>query len=83
MSEQIAVRLPEELASSLDELVTVGRFSSRAEAVRTAIEELIDGERRRRIGQEIVAGYRRIPQTDEELAVAAASAVRSIEEEPW
>lgn len=83
MSRQIAVRLPGELASSLDELVTGGRFSSRAEAVRIAIEDLIDGERRRRIGQEIAAGYRRVPQTDEELAVAIASAVQSIEEEPW
>lgn len=83
MSQQIAVRLPGELAASLDELVTGGRFSSRAEAVRSAIEDLIDSERRRRIGQEIAAGYRRVPQTDEELAVAAASAVQSIEEEPW
>jgi Arc/MetJ-type ribon-helix-helix transcriptional regulator len=83
MSEQIAVRLPHALASSLDDLVTGGRFSSRAEAVRAAIEQLIDGERRRRLGAEIAAGYRQMPQTDEEVAAATTAAIRSIEEEPW
>jgi Arc/MetJ-type ribon-helix-helix transcriptional regulator len=83
MSEQIAVRLPDELLASLDELVTGGRFESRAGAVRAAIEELLDRERRHRVGEEIAAGYLRIPQTDEEVAVATAAAIRSIEEEPW
>jgi len=83
MSEQIAVRLPEPLAESLDALVTGGRFTSRAEAVRAAIEALVDAEARRRVGVEIAAGYERVPQTDEEVAAATAGARRSIEEEPW
>ena len=83
MSEQIAVRLADGQVAFLDELVAAGRFASRAEAVRSAIDALADAERRRSIGAEIVAGYTRTPQTDEELAGAEAAALASIAEEPW
>lgn len=83
MSEQIAVRLSDPRSSELDELVRSGQFPSRAEAVRRAIGELVDRERRARLGASIAAGYQRILQTDEEVAVAEAAAVRSIHEEPW
>lgn len=61
MSPQIAVRVDQELAAGLDELVAEGRFATKADAIRTAIEALVDVERRRRIGEAIVEGYRRIP----------------------
>jgi Arc/MetJ-type ribon-helix-helix transcriptional regulator len=84
MSEQIAVRLPNELAASLGRLVSPeGPFMTKADAVRTAIEELVDREERRRIGEAIVEGYRRIPETDEELEEAYRQGIQSIEEEPW
>jgi Arc/MetJ-type ribon-helix-helix transcriptional regulator len=83
MSEQIAVRIPDELAKDLDELVARGKFDTRAEAIRSAIRELVETERRREIGDRIAEGYRRLPQTDEEVAVAEAAAIRSIREEPW
>jgi Arc/MetJ-type ribon-helix-helix transcriptional regulator len=83
MSEQIAIRIPTELASALDRLVGSGRFRTKAEAVRAALEELVDEERRRDIGERITKGYRRIPQDDEEVAAATESALRSIHEEPW
>lgn len=84
MSEQIAVRLSSQLATLLDELVATGRFPTRAEAVRSAIESLVDQERRRRVGAEIVEGYLRIPQSDEELGTAVDEATRRmIAEEPW
>jgi hypothetical protein len=44
---------------------------------------LVDRHRRRQIGARIVEGYRRQPQTDEEVAWADAAAVRMIAEEPW
>jgi Arc/MetJ-type ribon-helix-helix transcriptional regulator len=66
MSEQIAIRIPEELAESLEDLVASGRFETKAEAVRTALEALLDAERRRRLGDLIADGYRRMPQRDEE-----------------
>jgi len=83
MSEQIAVRLSPQLTTSLDELVAAGRFPTRAEAVRSAITSMVDQERRRRVGAEIADGYLRIPQSDEDLAAAAAAATRSIHDEPW
>ena len=83
MSFQIAVRLPEQLAAHLDALVADGRFGTRAEAIRQAVEQLVDGERRRRQGELIAEGYRRVPQSDEEVAAATAAATRSVEEEPW
>lgn len=83
MPEQFAIRMSDELARSLDELVSTGRFATRAEAVRTAIEQLLDTERRHEIGRRIVQGYTDVPQTDAEVAAATEAAVRSIEEEPW
>ncbi len=83
MSEQIAVRIPDALVQDLDEVVARGDFASRAEAVRTAIEALVDTERRRRIGVSIAEGYRRLPQTDDEVERATAAAIASIYEEPW
>lgn len=67
----------------IDELVGRGRFDTRADLVRAAILALIDREHRRAIGEAIANGYRQRPQTDEELAVATAAAIRSIHEEPW
>ena len=61
MSTQIAVRIPDELARALDELVSKGRFQTKAEAIRAAIEAAVDGERRRAIGEAIAEGYRRVP----------------------
>lgn len=81
--EQFAIRMSDELARSLDELVASGRFATRAEAVRTAIEQLLDGERRAAIGRRIVQGYIDIPQTEAEIAAATEAAIRSIEQEPW
>ena len=83
MSEQIAVRIPDALAASLEDLVSTGRFETRAEAVRVALEALIEAERRRRVGELIADGYRRLPQDDEEVDAARLAATRSIEEEPW
>lgn len=83
MSEQIAIRIPSELAEALESLVSEGRYPTKAEAVRTALEAMIDSERRRRVGEQIVQGYRRVPQTDDEIDAATQAAIRSIEEEPW
>ncbi len=83
MSEQIAIRIPKDLAASLEQLVASGRFETKAEAVRRAIQTLVEEERRREVGERIADGYRRRPQADEEVAVATASALRSIAEESW
>ncbi len=51
--------------------------------MRAALEELVDEERRREVGERIAEGYLRIPQDDEEVAAATEAALRSIHEEPW
>jgi Arc/MetJ-type ribon-helix-helix transcriptional regulator len=83
MSEQYAIRIPDDLAAGLEELVDSGRFPTRAEAFRVALESLIETERRRRVGEAIAEGYRRVPQDDDEVADATRAAIRSIHEEPW
>ena len=83
VAEQFAIRMNDQLARSLDELVESGRFATRAEAVRAAIEQLLDAERRREIGKRIVEGYIATPQTEAEVAAATEAGIRAIHEEPW
>jgi Arc/MetJ-type ribon-helix-helix transcriptional regulator len=83
MSFQIAIRIPEILAQQLEELVASGRFDTKADAVRAALEALVDAERRADVGRRIVEGYRKVPQDDVDVAAAAEAASRSIDEEPW
>jgi Arc/MetJ-type ribon-helix-helix transcriptional regulator len=80
---QVVTRLDDKLAAELDGLVADGVVSNRSEAVRLGLERLVDEHRRQRIGAEIVAGYMRHPETDEELAQAEQATRALIEEEPW
>ena len=80
---QVVTRLDDELVASLDGLVAEGVVASRSEGVRVALEKLVDEQRRSKIGAEIVAGYERCPETDEELAQAGQATRAMIEEEPW
>lgn len=80
---QLVTRIPDALAQEVDRLVEEGVVTSRSEAVRLGLERLVDRERRRRIGEAIVDGYRRIPQTEDELLWSDEDTRRMIEEEPW
>ncbi len=53
------------LLEQIDELVEGGRFETRADAVRAGIEQLVDQEHRRRVGDEIVESYTRLPQSED------------------
>ena len=75
MPELFTIRMSNKLARSLDELVASGRFGTRAETVRAAVEELVDAERRCEVGRRIVQGYADIPHTDAEVAAATATAI--------
>ena len=78
MSEQIAVRIPDDLAESLAALVSSGRFETKADAVRAALEALLETERRRQIGSSIADGYRRAPQQEgDDMEPALAEGARS------
>ncbi len=80
---QVVARLDDRLVADLDDLVTEGFAASRSEAVRMALEKLVDERRRERIGAEIVAGYERQPETDEEIAQAERATRSLVAEEPW
>ncbi len=80
---QLVTRVNDELAAAVDRLVEAGEVTSRSEAVRIALERLVDQHRRAAIGRQIVEGYRRIPETEEAIAWAEASTRRLIDDEPW
>jgi Arc/MetJ-type ribon-helix-helix transcriptional regulator len=82
-TEQIAVRLPEELLLVLDDLVARGVYESRAAAVRAGIEAVRDLDRRRLTDRAIVDGYRRVAPTRAEGQSAVSSLRDAILEEPW
>lgn len=80
---QIVTRLDDRLVEDVDALVVAGVVANRSDAVRVALETLVDQHRRRQIGAAIADGYRRLPQTDEELAGLEAATRALITEEPW
>ena len=82
-TEQIAVRLPEELLAEVDELVARGVYDSRAAAVRAGLEAVAATERRRQIDRAITDGYLRIPAGEVEHEAAVASLRDAILDEPW
>ena len=63
---QLVTRIDERLVVEIDALVRDGVAASRSDAVRMALEQLIDHHRRQRVGQQIADAYRRSPQTDVE-----------------
>ncbi|MCY3559848.1 MAG: ribbon-helix-helix domain-containing protein [bacterium] len=80
---QIAVRLDDELVAQVDGLVRSGAVDSRSQAVREGLRAFVDQRRRRAVGEAIVEGYRRCPQTEEETAWSDEATAAMIAEEPW
>jgi Arc/MetJ-type ribon-helix-helix transcriptional regulator len=80
---QLVTRVDEELAAAIDALVTSGVVASRSEAVRVALEQLVDRHRRRTVGEQIAAGYVAMPQTEAEVGWADEASARMIADEPW
>lgn len=83
MSHMITVRMSKDRVGRVDALVTSGVYSTRADLVRAAVDELLRREEEAAIDRAIVEGYTRIPSTPEEDAWAEWSARESIREEPW
>jgi Arc/MetJ-type ribon-helix-helix transcriptional regulator len=80
---QFVTRIEDSLAREIDRLVQEGVVPSRSAAVRLGLESLIEHNRRRRIGQSIVDGYQRLPQTEAELGWADEATHLMIAEESW
>lgn len=80
---QLVTRIDDDLARELDALVTEGVVRSRSDAVRQALEALVDRHRRRRRAEADIAAYTVHPQTEEDVGWADEATIRMIEEEPW
>ena len=80
---QLVTRVDDDLARAVDELVASGAVASRSEAVRVALEQLVDRHRRRILGEQIAAGYAAVPQREGEVGWADEASVRMIADEPW
>lgn len=76
------VQLTDELVTALD--ARAARESrSRSELIRTILSEYLRDDRKAATDRQIVAGYTRQPQTDEELALARYNAELLAASEPW
>lgn len=80
---QLVTRIDDDLAEGIDLLIAQGVAESRSDAVRKGLHALIEQTRRRRAAEVIVAGYRRRPQTEAEVAWADEATTRMIADEPW
>lgn len=70
----IAVRLADETVAEIDALVAAGWYPTRSACIKDALDQLLSALERRRVDEAMVEGYRRVPQTADELALADASA---------
>ena len=80
---QLVTRVDDELVARLDEMVECGEVRSRSDAVRSALEQMLDKRRRRLEGEAIVDGYLRQPETEEEMRWAEQNLRDMVAEEPW
>jgi Arc/MetJ-type ribon-helix-helix transcriptional regulator len=62
MTQQIAIRIPEDQLQALDRAVEAGAFDSRADAVRRALTRLLGELREQEITREYREAYARHPQ---------------------
>lgn len=61
MSQQIAIRIPDDQLQALDSAVEAGAFESRADAVRQALGQMLGELREQEIAQEYRDAYARQP----------------------
>jgi metal-responsive CopG/Arc/MetJ family transcriptional regulator len=80
---QLVARVDDTLVAEVDHMIAAGVVASRSEAMRLGLEGLVEQHRRRQIGARIVDAYRRLPQTEDELAGLDAATKALVEEEPW
>jgi Arc/MetJ-type ribon-helix-helix transcriptional regulator len=80
---QVPTRFSEDEIAALDQLVNEGIGANRSEVIRIAFHNLVEWNRRRRIGEAIAQSYRDVPQTDEEVEWALANAYALTEAESW
>lgn len=83
MTTQLAVKIPDDLSSAIDDLVARGVYPTRSQAVRAALEALVQRSRSARIDAAFAAGFSKQPETPGEIAEAMRLGIEAIEDEPW
>lgn len=83
MTTQLAVKLSESLVEEIDRLIEKGRFANRTEAVRAALDRMLEELREEQLSAAIVDGYRRVPPDDADDAWADAATRAMIMDERW
>ena len=76
----LAVRLPEETINGLDRLVAEGWYVTRSAGIKDALDKLLEAVERQRIDQALIEGYKRFPETKDELEWAEHSAREMFDE---
>jgi Arc/MetJ-type ribon-helix-helix transcriptional regulator len=80
---QITVRLPDDLAEELSELVGEGGFPNRSAAVAAALRAFVRTIREQRIDDEYRDAYTRVPPTADEVRLGEDAGRRALADEPW
>lgn len=80
---QVVTRVDNALMADVDDLVADGVVESRSDAVRVGLRRLVDEQRRLRVADAIVRGYRERPQSDTEVGWSDDATAGMIAEEPW
>ena len=83
MTVQVPTRFSEDEVAQLDQLVRAGIGANRSEVIRIAVHNLVEGQRRRGIGEAIAKSYREVPQSDDEYEWAVSNAYALTTAEPW
>jgi metal-responsive CopG/Arc/MetJ family transcriptional regulator len=80
--KQTLVQLNDLLITVLDQRAA-REGKSRSAVIREAVESYLRTDLDDEVGREIAEGYRRVPETDEELRAAERQGREMIREEPW
>jgi len=83
MTTPIPTRFNDAELRLIDELVENGVGTTRSSVIRRGVHHLADSVRRARIGAQIADSYRTNPQSEDDDALAMASALAMTEAESW
>jgi Arc/MetJ-type ribon-helix-helix transcriptional regulator len=86
MSRMVTCRVPDDLLADIDAMVAAGAHPSRTAAIRRALEEFVQRQRRQQIGDAIRAGYTAAPPGPDDWGTmpdADRRAAEMVREEPW
>lgn len=78
---KVAISLSEDHFEAAEQ-ERASRQQSRSEFFRTAVEELLRRRREREAVERYVRGYQQLPESEEEVAVARATATYVLAQEP-